>query len=210
LHLVVGLGNPGARYTATRHNVGAQVVELAASRWSILLSPAVTSFPGQGDQARVGTGRVGSAEVMLARSLAWMNQSGPVVKALLDQAGLSSAQLIVVHDDLDLEVGRLRIKQRGGSGGHNGVLSILETLQTDEFCRLKIGIGRPAPGEDSADFVLSPFSPEDQIRITPLLVRSVEALESLLTDGPAASMNRYNIREEPTESDDAEREHDEG
>jgi PTH1 family peptidyl-tRNA hydrolase len=198
----VGLGNPGARYSATRHNVGSQVVELAASRWSILLSPAVMYFPGPGDQARVGTGRVGSAEVVLARSLAWMNQSGPVVKALLDQAGLSPIQLIVVHDDLDLEVGRLRIKRRGGSGGHKGILSLLETLQTDEFCRLKIGIGRPAPGEDPADFVLSPFSPDDQVRITPVLVRSVEALESLLTDGPESAMNRYNIRDDETQNDE--------
>jgi PTH1 family peptidyl-tRNA hydrolase len=202
LHLVVGLGNPGARYSATRHNVGSQVVEFAASRWSILLSPAVMSFPGPGDQARVGTGRVGSAEVVLARSLAWMNQSGPVVKALLDQAGLSPIQLIVVHDDLDLEVGRLRIKRRGGSGGHKGILSLLETLQTDEFCRLKIGIGRPAPGEDPADFVLSPFSPDDQVRITPVLVRSVEALESLLTDGPESAMTRYNIRDDETQNDE--------
>jgi PTH1 family peptidyl-tRNA hydrolase len=131
-----------------------------------------------------------------------MNQSGPSIKGLLEKAQLSPSQLIVVHDDLDLEVGRLRIKQRGGSGGHNGLVSLIETLQTDEFIRLKIGIGRPSPGEDPADFVLSPFSPDDQLRIEPALSRAVEALESLLTEGEAAAMNRFNVRDAETENDD--------
>jgi peptidyl-tRNA hydrolase, PTH1 family len=203
LHLVVGLGNPGGRYTATRHNVGSQALELAANRWSIVLSPILSptmmSRTDRDEQIRLGTGRVGTANVTLARSLAWMNQSGPIVKALLEQAELSSSQLVVVHDDLDLDVGRLRIKQRGGSGGHNGLASIIETLQTDEFTRLKIGIGRPGPGEDSAEFVLSPFSPDDHVRITPALPRAVEALEILLREGVAAAMNRYNVREAETE-----------
>ena len=208
MQLIVGLGNPGERYTATRHNVGSHVLALAASRWSIVLSPvsspSMMSRATRDDQPRLGTGRVGSAEVMLASSLTWMNHSGEMVKVLLEQAGLSPNELVVVHDDLDLDVGRLRIKQRGGSGGHNGLASIIETLQTDGFTRLKIGIGRPQPEEDPADFVLSPFSAEDQLRIKPALPRAVEALEALLTEGVPAAMNRFNVREVADENDDEE------
>jgi PTH1 family peptidyl-tRNA hydrolase len=191
LHLVVGLGNPGERYAATRHNVGAQVIELAAARWSVKLARS-------GD-ARSGAGRVGQADIVLAQPLAWMNVSGPVVKALLDGAGLSPGQFIVVHDDLDLEPGRLRIRQRGGSGGHNGLLSILTALETDEFCRVKVGIGRPAPGEDPADFVLSLFTPADLDQIEPSLSRAVDALECLLTEGAGAAMNQFNVRDSDPE-----------
>jgi peptidyl-tRNA hydrolase, PTH1 family len=195
LYLVVGLGNPGERYAATRHNVGARVVELAAVRWSVTLKTS--------QEVRLGTGRVGSTDVVLAQPLSWMNLSGPAVQRLLDQSALSPAQLIVVHDDLDLELGRLRIRQRGGSGGHNGLLSVITTLETEEFCRVKVGIGRPAVGEDPADFVLSPFSPDQLCLINPTLDRAVEALESFLTEGVAAAMNRYNARgTETTLNDD--------
>jgi PTH1 family peptidyl-tRNA hydrolase len=194
LYLVVGLGNPGERYAATRHNVGARVVELAAKRWSVSL----TGSP----EARLGSGRVGPTEVLLAQPLAWMNQSGPAVRKLLEQAGLPPSQLIVVHDDLDLELGRLRIRPRGGTGGHNGLLSVITTLATEEFSRVKIGIGRPAAGEDPADFVLSPFSSDDRVRIDPCLNRAVEAVEYLLTEGLEAAMNRYNARGSETTSPD--------
>jgi PTH1 family peptidyl-tRNA hydrolase len=194
LHLVVGLGNPGERYAATRHNVGAQVIELAAIRWSVKLV--------QSDQVCYGRGWVGQDDVILAQPQAWMNVSGSVVKALLDHAGLSPHQLIIVHDDLDLEPGRLRIRQRGGTGGHNGLLSILTALETDEFCRVKVGIGRPAPGVDPADFVLSPFPPADLDKIQPALGRAVDALECLLTDGVGAAMNRFNSRDTEAEKDE--------
>jgi PTH1 family peptidyl-tRNA hydrolase len=194
LHLVVGLGNPGERYAATRHNVGARIVELAAARWSGRLVPS--------GQARLGRTRIGQTDVILSQPLAWMNTSGPVVKTLLEQAGLSPAQLIVVHDDLDLELGRLRIRQRGGAGGHNGVLSILTALETDEFCRVRVGIGRPAVNEDPADFVLSPFTPSDLEKIDPSVERAVDALECLLRDGSAAAMNRFNVRDMDPEKND--------
>jgi PTH1 family peptidyl-tRNA hydrolase len=188
LHLVVGLGNPGERYAATRHNVGARIVELAAARWSVTLASS--------GHLRLGQGRIGETDVILSQPLAWMNASGPVVKALLEQAGLSPAQLIVIHDDLDLDLGRLRIRQRGGAGGHNGVLSILTALETDEFYRVKVGIGRPAGNEDPADFVLSPFTASDLDSIKPSMARAVEALECLVQDGPADAMNRFNARQE--------------
>lgn len=191
MRLIVGLGNPGERYLRTRHNIGCLAVERAAVRWSVALRPA--------GPARWGRGRIGpceaAADVTLAVPLAWMNHSGPAVKALLDELGLGQADLVVVHDDLDLALGRLRIKRRGGAGGHNGVLSIIAALGSDEFCRLKLGIGRPAPGHDAADYVLSPFSPDECGQVESLLDQAGDALECLVAAGVAAAMNRFNVKE---------------
>lgn len=126
--------------------------------------------------------------------LVWMNQTGPVVKALLETLSLSPEALTVIHDDMDLELGRLRFKRFGGHGGHNGVLSIITVLGTDQFCRLKVGIGRPIAGEDPAEFVLSPFSSDEMVQVEPSLVRAVEALDCLLKEGLAAAMNRFHGR----------------
>lgn len=187
MHLIVGLGNPGARYAATRHNVGASVLLRAAERWSL-------KWRLSGD-ARWGRTRVGDVEALLVVDLAWMNQSGPAVKALLGQTGSSRVDLIVVHDDLDLPLGRIRIKQRGGAGGHRGVESILTSIASDEFCRLKVGIGSSPPEQDPADYVLSPFSPDELKVLDPTLERCVSALETLMTEGLGAAMNRFNVRE---------------
>ena len=191
MHLIVGLGNPGERYAHTRHNIGVRVLELTAARWSVNLGPA--------GRPRWGNGRVGSVEVRLAAPLTWMNETGPAVKALLEELTLSPRDLVVIHDDLDLELGRLRIKRNGGSGGHNGLLSILTALETDEFCRLKVGIGRPAPGEDPAEFVLLPFLPEETPRIEAGLERAVAALDVLVAEGVESAMNRFNMRVEEEE-----------
>lgn len=135
---------------------------------------------------------LGTAEVTLAAPLAWMNQSGPVVKDLLDALALSPSDLIVIHDDLDLPLGRLRIKQRGGPGGHNGILSLLTVLNTDEFPRLKFGIGRPASDQDPAEYVLSPFATEEAAAVEAAMDRAVEALHCMVVDGLPTAMNRYN------------------
>ena len=190
--LVVGLGNPGNRYARTRHNVGYRTVECAAARWAIPLKPLGV--------ARQGRGLVGPPDrridVTLALPLAWMNQSGPAVKAMVEALGLSAEQVpdhvIVVHDDLDLPLGRLRIKRHGGPGGHNGILSLITTLDTDEFCRVKLGVGRPPAGMDSADYVLAPFVAEEASRGDAMVEQAVLALECLLADGVAAAMNRFN------------------
>jgi PTH1 family peptidyl-tRNA hydrolase len=190
LRLVVGLGNPGERYVRTRHNVGRRVLERAAGRWSVRLRPS--------GPAHRGAGQIGPpearADVTLAVPLAWMNDSGSAVKALLADLGLPPEQLLVVHDDLDLPVGRLRVRPRGGAGGHNGVLSIIEALGTDAFCRLKVGIGRPAPGLDPADYVLLPFTPNELAVIEPAEEQAVDALQCWVTEGVDAAMNRFNVR----------------
>ncbi|HEV8540497.1 MAG TPA: aminoacyl-tRNA hydrolase [Nitrospiraceae bacterium] len=182
--MIVGLGNPGERYAATRHNIGARVMERAAAQWSVALKPAGTACRG--------IRRLGQTDVVLAVPLAWMNESGPAVKILCEELSFPSGELIVVHDDLDLPLGRLRIKRDGGAGGHNGILSIIAALETDSFCRLKLGIGRPAPGIDPADYVLSAFLPDEIPVVLQMLDQAVLALDSLITEGIDATMNRFN------------------
>lgn len=187
MRLLVGLGNPGKAYAQTRHNVGMWVMERAAARWSIRLSPRGT--------AQRGSGRLGGELIELAGLLDWMNVTGPPLKGLFREFELTPNKLIVIHDDLDLEPGRLRIKLSGGHGGHNGIKSIIEALGTPEFIRLKIGIGRPAPGQNSADYVLERVTQDEMASIEPCLVRAVDALECLIHRGPDVAMNQFNVRE---------------
>ena len=187
MHLLVGLGNPGKAYAQTRHNVGMWVIERAAARWSIRLTSRGT--------VQRGSGRLGSELIELAGTLDWMNVSGPPLKGLLREFKLTAAELIVIHDDLDLEPGRLRIKQAGGHGGHNGIKSVVEALGTPDFVRLKIGIGRPAPGQDSADYVLEPVTREEMAVFEPCVEQAVDALECLIHRGVAVAMNQFNVRE---------------
>jgi PTH1 family peptidyl-tRNA hydrolase len=196
LHLLVGLGNPGKAYAQTRHNVGMWVIERAAARWSIRLSPRGT--------AQRGSGRLGGKLVELAGLLDWMNVSGPPLKGLLREFELTANELIIVHDDLDLEPGRLRIKLAGGHGGHNGIKSVIEALGTPQFVRLKIGSGRPALEQDSADYVLEPVTKDEMAVFDPCLERAVDALECLIHRGPEVAMNQYNVREKvASEGEDA-------
>jgi len=124
-----------------------------------------------------------------------MNVTGPPLKGLLHELKLTIDDLVLIHDDLDLEPGRLRIKQTGGDGGHNGIKSVIETLDTQQFVRLKIGIGRPAPHQDPADYVLEPFTNDEVEVLNPCLDRAVDALEYLVHRGVAAAMNEFNVRE---------------
>lgn len=146
----------------------------------------------------MGTGRIGPAdkpvEVALAIPLTWMNQSGAAVVEVLARLGCAPQDLTVVHDDLDMEPGRLRLKRNGGAGGHNGVASIITELGTDQFCRLKVGIGRPAPGADPADYVLELFAKGDAPVIETSIEQAVQALECALVEGMDAAMNRFHIR----------------
>jgi PTH1 family peptidyl-tRNA hydrolase len=190
LRLIVGLGNPGASYANTRHNVGIWVLEQAAARWAVRLRQ-------RGPTLR-GTGHVAGESVELAGTLDWMNLSGPPVKALLDEYHLFPEHLIVIHDDLDLETGRVRIKQAGGHGGHKGIQSIIEALGTPQFVRVKIGIGRPAPGLDAADYVLEPVSRDERTPFEEVVERAVLAVECVIERGVAAAMNEFNVREKVT------------
>jgi peptidyl-tRNA hydrolase, PTH1 family len=187
LRLIVGLGNPGPRYARTRHNVGALAIERAAGLWGIPLRDV--------DGFRKGRGALPAGPVTVAGPVAWMNESGPAVRALLDDLYLSPDRLVIVHDDLDLPAARIRVKQGGGAGGHNGLSSLIEALQSSEFTRIRIGIGRPAPEIDPADYVLSPFSKDEWPALQEVLGAAVEALEVLLADGVSAAMNQFNVRD---------------
>ena len=131
-----------------------------------------------------------------------MNLSGPPLKGLLRELELTPEDLVVVHDDLDLEPGRLRIRQAGGHGGHNGIRSVIEALGTSQFLRVKVGIGRPAPGQDSVDYVLEEVTKDEMAVHEPCLERAVDALELLLHRGVATAMNQFNVRERELDEGD--------
>jgi peptidyl-tRNA hydrolase, PTH1 family len=163
-------------------------LERAAARWNIVFREV--------GSARRGQGLLKHLEDTFAQPLGWINQNGPVVHGLLTGLGLAPHDLIVIHDDVDLPVGRLRIKRSGGSGGHNGIRSIQAALASQEFCRLKIGVGRPAPGEDTADYVLSPFRKDERDAVEQALDQAIIALECCLSEGLDKAMNRFNVRME--------------
>jgi PTH1 family peptidyl-tRNA hydrolase len=166
-------------------------LERTALRWNIVLRET--------GSARRGRGTLDHLDVTLAQPLAWMNHNGPVVQELVTELGLTPHDLIVIHDDVDLPIGRLRIKRFGGSGGHNGIRSVQTALVSQEFCRLKIGVGRPALGEETADYVLLPFRKDEREIVEHALDQAVMALESCLTEGIEKAMNRFNVREQEGE-----------
>lgn len=187
MRLIIGLGNPGEDYAATRHNIGRMVVTQAAIRWNIPLHHSRL--------AHQGAGRFASLPLLVALPHSWMNQSGVFVRDLLSESGLAVENLIVVHDDLDLDFGTIRIRLQGGPGGHNGIHSLIFSLETERFCRLKVGIGRPPVSQDPAQYVLSPFRVEESRQMGPVLSRAVDALESLILEGASTAMNRFNTRQ---------------
>ncbi len=139
---------------------------------------------------------MGSELVELAGTLDFMNVTGPPLKGLLRDLTLIPDNLILIHDDLDLEAGRIRIKQAGGHGGHNGIKSVIEAVDTSRFVRLKIGVGRPAPRQDSADYVLEIVTSDEMEVFDPCVERAVDALECLIHRGVETAMNQFNVREE--------------
>jgi PTH1 family peptidyl-tRNA hydrolase len=188
LRLIVGLGNPGSAYAHTRHNAGFWAVDAVAAG-------AGLPFKRHGLVARA-QGRVAGEDVILAKPQGFMNRSGSLVADLLDGLGLALSDVIVVHDDLDLDPGRVRLKARGGHGGHNGVLSIITVLGTDRFARLKIGVGRPPAGEDPADYVLAPVPAGERAILEEVVALAAQALGCWATEGLKVAMNRFNVKRE--------------
>lgn len=183
--LIVGLGNPGPDYADHRHNIGFQIVEALAEAHAL-------AFDKLEHKARVARGTIAGQSVVLARPLTYMNRSGESVRALARSYAVPPDDLLVVYDDLDLPVGTLRIRPKGGSGGHRGMESIIRQLGTEDFPRLRVGIGRPPAGQEPADYVLSPFE-EDEL---PLMVAAREAaiaaIECWLEQGIEVVMTRFN------------------
>jgi PTH1 family peptidyl-tRNA hydrolase len=183
--LVVGLGNPGDEYAHTRHNVGADTVEIVAARHSIALKKGK-------ERARTAEGRIGPARVALAVPLTYMNDSGLAVVALARRYGVEPERIVVVHDELDLPVGALKVKAGGGLAGHNGLRSIKSHLHSDAFVRVRIGVGKPASKEQGVDHVLKRFSKRERTEIDVVLQEAADAVETIAADGVDAAMNRHN------------------
>ena len=183
--LIVGLGNPGTRYRDTRHNAGFQCVDTLAHRWDI---PVKERRP----KTVLGVGRYGGHEVVLAKPRTFMNNSGEAIAYLLARFGGGPQSLVVIYDDMELAVGRLRIRPSGSDGGHNGMKAIISTLHTIQFARIRLGIGPPPEGQSSVRYVLGRFSPEEADLIAPAVDRVAEAVECLLEENIDVAMNRFN------------------
>jgi len=182
--LVVGLGNPGQKYADTRHNVGFAVVERLAAR-------AGERFKAHRGLADVATGWLANTRVVLAKPRSYMNVSGGPVASVLRYYGVEPAAMIVVHDDLDLVFGTIRVKLGGGEGGHNGLRSISQSLGTRDYLRARFGIGRPPGRMDPADYVLRRFSSAEHTEVELAVELCADAVEALLTDGLDAAQNRF-------------------
>jgi len=187
MKLIVGLGNPGSRYRGTRHNVGWEVLERLARKHGI----AIEEDTGW---AEVGRGDIGPHRVVLARPMTYVNASGMAVQDLKRRYRVKPSDLFLIVDDLDLPLGRLRLRPKGTAGGHNGLRSVIEALGTDGFPRMRVGIGRPPGKMDAADHVLARFSAEERQMLNDALDRAVEALEVAIVDGVDVAMNRFNAR----------------
>jgi PTH1 family peptidyl-tRNA hydrolase len=190
--VIVGLGNPGPGYARTRHNVGFRCVDHFAGMEGV-------RFTRTACNARLAELQHGGTRVVLAKPRTFMNLSGQSATGLVHKFGIPPERLLVVYDDVDLPLGRLRVRASGGSGGHNGVRSITTALSTDRFPRVRVGIGRPddsnaaAWTEDSLiDYVLGRFSPEEEAVVQDAIVKVGEVLDCIVTDGVEAAMNRFN------------------
>jgi PTH1 family peptidyl-tRNA hydrolase len=184
--LVVGLGNPGGEYEASRHNAGAKVVELLAARHGGTLKRTK-------ERALVAEVRIEGRRVALAFPQTYMNLSGESVALLVRRHGIDDPErVVIVHDELDLPLGRVKVKEGGGLAGHNGLRSIKAHLHTDEFLRVRIGVGKPSSKEHGADHVLRRPSKGDRVELEIAVQEAADAVELILTDGVAAAMNRVN------------------
>ncbi|MBD7909518.1 aminoacyl-tRNA hydrolase [Sporosarcina gallistercoris] len=187
MKMIIGLGNPGKQYVSTRHNVGFQAIDLLAEQ---LNAPAMqTKFNGM-----ITTVHVGTEKVMLVKPLTYMNLSGECVRPLMDYYEVNDDEIVVIYDDLDLIPGKLRLREKGGAGGHNGMKSLIAHLGTNEFNRIRIGVGRPDGPMNVADYVLGAFSKEEQPMIQEAVERSASACRAWTgTDRPFLEiMNEYN------------------
>jgi len=173
--LILGLGNPGPRYELTRHNVGFWVVDNLADKYNI-------SLRSHKYFSVYGKGKVGGLEVVIAKPITYMNESGKAAKSLLSAFNISPKHMLVIHDDIDLPLGKIKKKFNGGDGGQRGIRSTIQSMRTEEFGRVRVGIGRPEDKDDIVDYVLSPFGQEDSGLINETLEQAVLTLEAALEE----------------------------
>lgn len=185
MYLIVGLGNPGTEYAATRHNIGFDMITFLCDKYGI-------SMRSRENKAVVGKGIIEGQKVMVAQPQTYMNLSGESVRALMDYYKLALEDLIVVYDDISLEVGQVRVRPKGSAGGHNGIKNIIQHLGTQEFTRIKIGVGDKPDGGNLVKHVLGRFSREDNALLRDVFELADEACRAIMADGVESAMNKIN------------------
>ena len=194
MKVIIGLGNPGNQYAATRHNIGAMTITRLSSLWGIALTR-------RNPYALVGQGVVDNQTVVLAKPRSFMNQSGESVAYLVNRFRIPLEDLLIIYDDMDLPLGTTRIRPRGGNGGHNGLRSIIDVLKTEDVPRMRLGVGR-SPVESAISHVLSQFTEEETPEVDQLLNRAVEAAACFVGEGVDEAMNKFNRMLENIDDDD--------
>lgn len=185
--LIVGLGNPGKEYANNRHNVGFHCLDRLAGAYGL-------SFDRRRHKAEVAIGEIAGRKVVLLKPQTFVNQSGEAVRAAASFYRIAPGDILAIYDDLDLPQGTIRLRPRGGSGGHNGVKSLIEQLGTEDFARIRVGIGRPPGRMEPRDYVLQDFSAEEWEVMEEVYGRVVKAVETFIRHGIAEAMNRFNVR----------------
>lgn len=185
--LIVGLGNPGKKYARTRHNVGTDAIELLAQRLSVSLKVGR-------DRAQVAETRIGDHAVVLVVPTTWMNESGEAVGPIARRYKIPASNIIVIHDELDLEPGAVKLKMGGGLAGHNGLKSVSQHMGTNDYTRVRIGVGKPSTKEQGADHVLSSIPPAERKILDVAVEIACDAVERIMKEGLDAAMREYNAR----------------
>jgi PTH1 family peptidyl-tRNA hydrolase len=185
--LIVGLGNPGKKYARTRHNVGTDAIELLAQRLHVSLKVGR-------DRAQIAETRIGDEAVVLAIPTTWMNESGEAVGPIARRYKIPAANIIIIHDELDLEPGAVKLKMGGGLAGHNGLKSVSQHIGTNDYARVRIGVGKPTSKEQGADHVLSSIPPAERKILDVAVETACDAVERIMKEGLDAAMREYNAR----------------
>lgn len=189
MYIIAGLGNPSKEYEKTRHNAGFDTIDLLAEKLGIDLTE-------KKHRAYCGKGMIGTEKVLLLKPQTFMNNSGESLRDAADFYKVEPEQILVIYDDISLEPGQLRIRMKGSAGGHNGIKSIIAHLKTQDFPRIKIGVGAKPERMDLADYVLSRFSPAEREKMEESFREGAEAVITFLQDGADAAMNRYNRKKD--------------
>ncbi len=185
MYVIVGLGNPGKQYDKTRHNVGFDVIDMLAKEYDI----SVTKIK---HKALIGEGRIGTEKVLLVKPQTYMNLSGETLIDIYNYYKVDLENIVVIYDDIDLDVGKLRIRKKGSAGTHNGMRSIVKCLGSTEFPRVRVGVSKPMPGQNLADFVLSRFRKEEAYDLAMGLEKACNAVDCIIRENLDLAMNKYN------------------
>ncbi len=186
MYLIAGLGNPGREYVGTRHNIGFEVIDALCAKYDIKLNK-------EKFRAVFGDGRIGGERVIVAKPVTYMNLSGESIREIADWYKIDNEHIIIIYDDISLPVGKLRIREKGSAGGHNGIKNIIYQLGTEVFPRIKVGTGMPQnPEYDIKDYVLGHFTKEETEILIKSVVRAVYAVEEIISAGAKSAMNKYN------------------